>query len=287
MFYSGGELSVPDYRIVTEDGAQLLVEVKVVHAKAGFDSELSVSHAYVERLRRYSSVVQAELRFAIFWEATGWWTLNRLDSFTPGIPHERQWRIPFLRAFASNEMVRLGDAAIATAAPLQVRVLFDPDKSDPMQPDQTGEFSVTTAGIEILCQGRVLTPPSTTVAWKLIWYGRWVEQEPEQHFGNGHLLWTQFTFLPQEWDEEDPQTSGLAQVGFLSEMVSRAYLRGAKEAIHPTHSSGILEPGFVGALIPEDWFSAERDLPIAVLHIEPNFEYNEEHDHSNNDESTA
>jgi hypothetical protein len=279
VFYVGDDIAVPDYRIVTRGGSQLLVEVKTVDSDPD-TARLSLSDAYVQRLRRYASHMSAELRFAVFWERVGWWTLNRLDAFAPGEPGMRQWRLDFSKAFTTNEMIVLGDYAVSTWGPLCIRVLFDPQNSDPMAPGQLGKFRRAIANMQVLSRDKVLEPTSAKLGWKLIWFGRWQELEPEYHFDSTHLAWVDFPFVPQEWDSPDFDRSNAGQVGFVSEMISRAYLSQASRTVHTSSKHGAVEPGYMSSLVPENWFTVDRDLPLVVLQIEPNFDYKESSDNS-------
>lgn len=274
LYYLGEDLSVPDYRVVTASGDHLLVEVKAVRGKP-FSGSLSLSHAYIERIQRYAAMMGSQLRFAIFWEGTGWWTLNRLESFAPGQAHERQWRITFAKAFATNEMIELGDYSVSTWAPLRFRALFDTQKSDTMRPGETGSFRLTTNGFRLFSQDRELSGIDARVAWKLLWYGRWEEGEQEPHFEGNHLAWVDHPIVPPGWGEPECPRDGPSPVGFLSEMISAAYLQGAAHTIHTTAKGGVLQPGYMADFIPPDWFDAPRQLPLVVAKIQPNFSFEE------------
>jgi hypothetical protein len=65
-FYSGDGIVLPDYRIVTDEGESLLVEVKNHFPKKPMRA-FRVKTTYLERLQRYSDTVGTPLRIAIYW----------------------------------------------------------------------------------------------------------------------------------------------------------------------------------------------------------------------------
>ncbi len=62
VFLESTDAQIPDYRIVTQKGEQFLVEVKNCH-KACFSSKL----AYVARLKSYASMLNTDVKLAIYW----------------------------------------------------------------------------------------------------------------------------------------------------------------------------------------------------------------------------
>jgi hypothetical protein len=85
VFFSGDEeIGVPDFRVVTDEGRQILVEVKVHPSEGTFNAQFKVSDGSLRKLRRYAAVSGAELYVAIFWEGINSWTLNRLEAFSAG-----------------------------------------------------------------------------------------------------------------------------------------------------------------------------------------------------------
>jgi hypothetical protein len=280
LYFTGDDVGVPDFRIVTEDANQLLVEVKVVPRDGTFNAQLKMSDTYVQRLVRYATHVGAELCFAIFWEGIGAWTLNRLKAFVPGSIGTQRWSIKYPRALATSEMALLGDCTVATRAPLRFRVLLDPDKSDPMPPGSLGKFTVTLKGLQLLSQERPLRGLAAQIAWRLLWYGGWDEVEQESHYEADRLLWVDHVIGPPGWDEEPPEADQPVFVASLSAMISNAYLRGAKHTIHSTTKGGVLEPGYMGNFIPSDFLSLKLDLPLYLFRFEPNYDFKETDHHS-------
>jgi hypothetical protein len=65
---------VPDYRVVTKDGADFLVEVKNCHK-----THIVFKVGYIEALRAYTTLVRSPIKFAVYWSQVGFWTLTDLD----------------------------------------------------------------------------------------------------------------------------------------------------------------------------------------------------------------
>lgn len=286
VFFAGEDIAVPDFRIITEDARQLLVEVKVQSWEDTFNVQFKMSDAYVQRLRRYAEYAGAELCFAIFWEGIGGWTLNRLQAFTPGVAGEQRWSIRYPRAMATSEMAWLGDCTVATRAPLRFRVLLDPEKSEPMPPGSLGKFTVTLAGVELLSQDRLLRGVAARIAWRLLWYGSWDEVEQESHSDGDTLLWVDHVMGPAGWDDAPPSPNDPVPVGTLSGMISNAYLRGAKKTVHTTATDGILEPGYMGSFIPRDFAALTLELPLYLFYLQANYDFKDS-DHSERAEGNS
>jgi hypothetical protein len=274
VYYTGDKVRVPDFRIVTHDGVHLLIEVKSQKA-TGFPPEpLKLSNNYVEALQRYAALMNCELRFAVFWEQMGQWTLNRPEAFAAGDTGASRWRLSFWRAMATNEMASLGDYTVGTAAPLKFRVLIDPDKSDAIAPGQYGTFKMAIRGVRILSRVHELSGLSAQIGWRLIQYGTWVEAPPEDHYEDGKLLWIDYPYVPRGWDEMPEERSG-GLIGALSEMISAAYLSGAEGTIHTNASGEVLEPGYMKGFIPENVGELSPQLPIQRITFSPNFDFDE------------
>jgi len=270
-YYGGKELSIPDFRVVTADHGQMLIEVKVQHIDGSFGKECKLSDRYIRRLRNYSELTNTEFRIAIFWEEICVWTLNRLEAFTAGQAGERQWSISFPRAMATNEMMFVGDCTVATLPPLRFRVLLDTDKSDPIPPNGRGNVKVTVDGIQLLSQDRILTGLAEQIAWKLLCYGVWGELDKELNHDDDKLLWIDHIYGPPHLEGCASDPTQPARIGELSQMISAVYLRGAERTIHTNARDDAIEPSYMGNFIPDNFVSLKLELPLYKFYLQPNF----------------
>lgn len=274
--YNGDEVAVPDYRLVLEDGRHLLVEVKRHEIAGDLNREFAISDRRVRALRRYAELTGAELRFAIFWEGLRKWTLCDLRAFTPGQNGERQWRIPFPRAYATNSMRDLGDYLVVIPAPLKLRIVADPSADNPVQ-DAYGEkqATFTIERVELLADDFILKGVSAKIAWRLLWYGDWHDWPLELKEEAGQLVYVEFPVGPPVADGSTGRL-GSHPVGALSDMISRCYLQGAAATVHTTSRSEVLRPGYMGKeFIPDNWTELSLDMPIAKFHVRPNYDFEE------------
>ena len=279
LYYAGADQLVPDFRIVLKDGRQLLVEVKAVSGlRASHKTELKLSDAYVQRLLRYTNATGAELRVAIFWEDLRLWTMNSMEAFHRGRNGTGRWAIGFGRAMAANEMATVGDYAIGTEFPLKFRVLFDPDRSDPIPANAEGTFTATIAGIQLLSRDKVLRDVAARIAWKLLWYGDWDCYRQEQLHDGGRLVAVDHLVGPQHLDASDADAAGQEIIAWLSGLISTAYLHGAATTIHSSTGDPVLEPGYMRNFIPENFMSLGLDLPLLVMELRPNYDFKDEAD---------
>lgn len=273
VYYAGDEVQAPDFRIVTANSSQLLVEVKVHQLGGSLRSHYRLSDRCVRSLKRYSVLTGCELRIAIFWEELRTWTLNRLESFVPGVSCAKKWSISFPRALATSEMGSLGDAAVATLAPMRFRVELDPDKSESVPEGKDGAFTVVVSAVRLLSQDRILSGIAAQIALKLIWYGKWTEGHREPHYENGRLIWVDHLIVPPEWDDSEVSGGQPVMVGALSEMITSAYMAGANGTIHTTAKGEVLLPGYMGKFIPDNFASLNLDIPLYLFEMRPNFEF--------------
>jgi len=274
VFFSGPDLLVPDFRILPADGPQILVEVKA-HRSGSLRPPYKLGHSSVVRLKQYSDLMGGELRIAIFWENLRTWTLNRLEAFRAGEAGTKQWSISFPRALATSEMATLGDRTVGVLAPLRFRVVLDQEKSEVVREGETGEFRLVIQEVQIISEDRVLSGLAARIAWNLAWYGKWTEERQESHYENGRLASIDHLIVPPEWDETAPQGPMPEMIGALSEIISNAYLSGAQATVHTTAKGEVLEPSYVGTLIPADFASLNLDLRLWLFELRPNFDFAE------------
>jgi hypothetical protein len=270
--YTGADVRLPDFRIVLEDGASLLVEVKAVAMKDAHH-RFKLSDSYMQQLRRYAQLMNTELRFALYWDRLNTWTLNPVEAFEPGTPGEKQWSIDFPRAIGTSEMAVLGDKFIATPAPLVFRVYADPNGTDPM-PEGEGRFRMKIARAELRSRDKPLSGRAAQIAWTLLWHGAWMDAGQHAEKDGDRLLWIDHFVAPtddeDDWHNPDDWHDGCHMIGSLSRIITSAYLSGAERTVHTTSNSHVLAPGYIGQFIPDDFMTLE--LPLALMTFESNLE---------------
>ncbi len=278
IFFQGDDVQPPDFRVVTHAGRQLLVEVKSIAVDVkGLElgalnkkMALKISDRQMQRLIRYAQLTGDELRFALFWENLQMWTLNKLDAFEKGIPHEKQWRLDLGQAMATNEMAEFGESTVGTVFPLRVRVTFVPGLQSAPMVGGLGRATLTINRMEMLSDEIVLRDSaSRAIAWKLMCYGDWVETTANEVDDEGHILWTDFSYAPRDGNAGINENSSI--VGMLSQLISRAYLAEAASTIHSSSTDELLQPGYMGQFIPEE--TGTLDLPLWVFRLQANYDF--------------
>jgi hypothetical protein len=217
IFSDEDELKIPDYRIVLPDRRHLLVEVKNHYQSDPFDDPVILSERYVRSIRRYAELMNAPLRFAIFWVRWNAWTLVTPDAFNlTGRGHE----LTFTPAMMNNDMSILGDKAVGTVPPLEMRVTTDPAQPRTVEPD--GNVHFTIGGIKLFSGDTEITDKiEQNIALYLMLYGKWVmEGEAEAKIAKGEFEYAEATVRPAEPAD---QGQGFEIIGSLSGMYSAFY----------------------------------------------------------------
>lgn len=265
LYYSGDDVSPPDFKIVTEDDRSILVEVK----RSSSSTEFKLgSDAYVQKLRRYASLLRMELYVAIFWGLSREWTLTHIENFRPGRAGVERWTISYQDAFLHNEMIVLGDCLLASLPPLRFRVTFDAAKSDPVPPDRQGTYRLVIQNVQLMYGDSTLRGESARLASELICNGTWDVYEQEANNKNDRLIWVDHLIGPPHWDDTSDQWDGApVLIGALSQIISNAYLNGACNTIHTSSKDSVLLPDHFRSLLPTDFSSL--DFPLYVFHVLP------------------
>lgn len=215
IFSDTQDIQAPDYSIVLKDGTRLLVEVKNYH-EPNPTKMFSLKRDYVEKLERYASLQDANLKIAIYYSRTNNWTLLSKSSFTR---KGNNYLIDIHSAFAKNEMKILGDRLICALPNLEIEFLAS-------NQSEVVELKRFNGGIEfsdmrIFCAGNeVIDPKEKQIALYLIRFGRWKHKGPIMRRNSNQQLLIRYEFSPQGYKE---QVTGHKIIGDLSSMVSIAY----------------------------------------------------------------
>jgi len=251
----------PDFRVVLDDGAQWLVEVKNVYeADPSRQSRKLMDRDYHRKLAAYAKETGAELRLAVFWARWSMWTLVSPDRMADAAGN---LTLDMMQAAKVNELGRLGDMTIGTRAPLRLRLVADPGRTSPIGPD--GQVEITFGAVQLFCEDReILDPIERDIAWIFMEHGEWREQGPTPIIEGDRLLAIEFAWAPEE-----PSDQGFDFVGTLSRMFARYY---AKQTIK---NSEIVQ---LHAPLRPDWFRPlnranhkSQALPLWCIRLRPNY----------------
>lgn len=257
-FYAANpDLVIPDYRLVTVAGQELLVEVKNHHPKS-VDGDYRVKAGYMDGLRGYSRAFDTELYFAVYWSHWGIWTLTKPSVF------ERvgeRYVLAFENAYKNSQMQMLGDALIGTTPPLTFRLIADPEKN--RRVDEAGHAGFTIGAVEILAGGRVLTNDlERRIAWFLMLSGDWQTAEMPAEIVDGELISTAIELRPEEYSNHGQD---FEFIGTLSKMLSRQYDSMTRDESGVALLTPKAHPHDLGVLIPEGFKGENLHLWRFVL----------------------
>jgi hypothetical protein len=265
---SGGSVDPPDFRVVRNDGEQVLVEVKNVAPRA--TRWQMRKKEYVAQLR-YAELTGARLVFAHYWAVTNMWSV--VDA---GVLEGRggKMTLSIERAMIANEIGLLGDALIGTEPPLTFSIIPDPSKKQFLREigPKEAEAGFTIGGVELSSAGRRLADRAEKrIAWFLMLYGRWQGSERAELSDNGHVRRVVFESTPDEENAEEAARQGFGLVGHLSSMYSTLYnwatLEDSGEIRKLRHEPDL---AVLANLIPSDyWERPNRALRLWRFNLLP------------------
>lgn len=253
------ELLMPDFRIVLDDGKQMLVEVKNHYQGDQPTKEHREQTRYLDRLAAYATAMGCELRIATFWVKWNLWTLVPPSAFTRG---DKYSVLSMARAQVMNEMGRLGDITIGTRSPLRLRVVADPSHTRTI--DANGHATFTVGAWEVWSEDRKIELPlEQRIATYLILHGGWdiVHTNVET---DGDLLVAVDHHMGLDEEYSLQEENGFERVDALSSMISRRNRSSTGEAEISAVKAKFL-PGAAGALIPKDYKGIA--LPLWRFHM--------------------
>ncbi|GLS32453.1 hypothetical protein SAMN04488498_13526 [Mesorhizobium albiziae] len=263
-FSSSDEFLVPDYRVVTNTGDLLLIEVKNFHMK-DFGSRYTITRSYLARLASYAEMNRAKLKIAIYFSRINQWVLLSPEAF---LVDSRRAYIDLPYAMARNEFSHLGDRMIATLPPLSIEFIGDAeDERAIVQEDGTAVFTIRE--IKMYCAGKLITDEiERKIAFYLMRYGKWDQTEMPANIVNGRLVSMDFVSRPEEPSEEQQ----FQILGNLSSMVSAAF-----RELTIDEEAGVFaldvkyDPQMFSVEIPKDYKGSA--LPLWQFVLQPNFDF--------------
>ncbi len=263
-FASSDEFIPPDYRIVTNSGDVILVEVKNFHMKS-LGSRFSLKKSYLKKLVSYSNINKADLKIAIYFSRINKWVLLSPDSFFDSgssifidLPH----------ALARNEMFLVGDCMIATLPPLRIEFIGDSNDEKAKVADN-GTALFTIRDIRMSCAGTAITNENEQkLAFYLMRYGNWSETETPATVVDGRLI----SFAHEMKPENPTEDQDFQIIGDLSSMISTAF-----RELTVDDQTGIValdvrfDPEIFSLKIPRDYKG--KALPLWRFEIHPNLDF--------------
>lgn len=259
VLHSKHKVSAPDWLLVLDSSRRLLIEVKNVFKGNPISQNVKVKEDYYRSLQNYANLIDAELRFGIYWSRWGLWTLNNI---TKAKFNSAQYTLSLTDALQASEMSSLGDSMIATRPPLRMRMLCDMRKAH-MLVDDTANFTV--GSVEIYSQNSLIEDEcEKNLAFAMMLFGKWNVSKPTPLLKDGKLIGIEFVSMPEEWDAEQ----GFAIVGSMSEMISKHYkwlteidesVEYIVPAIPPNELWQLPRPGYKGRKLPLWWFKIQSN----------------------------
>ena len=251
---------MPDFRIVTLDDQHWCVEVKNFYQKDPINENYKLSVGYLDKLTSYAKLTGARLKIAIYWARWSIWTLVEPAEFlTPngGVS------ISFMQAMAANELGTLGDLKIGMKAPLCLRLIADPKKTNKLDADGQANFII--GGVKIFCDGVELSDTvDQQIAWLFLHYGVWEEGDMIPELEGKRVLWIDIESRPRESDNE-----GFDFIGNLSTVFAKYYAQETlgDEGIHQLKAPS--QPEWFKAIMNPNHKS--NALPLWIFKMEPNY----------------
>lgn len=250
-------LEIPDYRLVLEDGSQMLIEVKNFYQRRDPTEAYSLDATYLEGLLRYAKLTACKLLIAVHWARWNFWSLVPPEVFSSD-GKRSELRLPV--AMQANHMAILGDMSIGARFPLCLLMHTDKTKPRHIEPDGTATFTVSR--VELQCADRVITDPrEKQIATYLMFYGRWHYETELRTTGN------EIDAFEHRWVPVEDTGQGFEIVGSLGEMFSAYYKFFTQEEDKVSRLGLDINPGSWGQLIPTDYKS--ETLPLWRFTLEP------------------
>jgi hypothetical protein len=245
VYSADDDLRVPDYRLITTNGRQLLVEVKNFHA-ADPQRPFQIRTADLRGLEKYATALGCELFLAIYWSRWKQWTL-----ITPGVLHAsgEARTISMIQAIPRSQMSILGDRLLGTVPSLALRLVSSSE--DDQAIGKNGECQFTTRAVELYCgDQRIEDPLEQRIAWFLMMNGNWEVSARPTEMDGARVAAITYVVEPPERANPDQE---FEFIGRLSDMVSRQFDAATVTDGEVVNISPVAEPEAFGVAIPTDY----------------------------------
>lgn len=263
MFVKGPPMQAPDYRIVLDDRSTILVEVKNFHT-TDFRKRFVLKLKYFDKIQSYAVLLGLPLKIAIYFSNFNKWCLLPTDAFEKT---EKGLEISFVTAMAKNEMVLLGDVALATLPELRLELMGKAEEASSLNSD--GEAAIIFRSGKIFCGGvELIDVLDQRIAFYLMRFGSW-NQAAEAIVKDEKLLGVRFISHSNDFSEGQP----FAIIGDMSSMIAQAYSEYTISGELPFAVDISADPSNLTLSIPNDFHSEQ--LPLWRFLIEPNTDFKE------------
>lgn len=252
-------LQAPDYRIITREGKELLVEVKNFHSEDP-KAKFNLKKKYRDSLSAYAALFSLDVYIAVYWSKLKIWTLVPLHRISND---NKNYYLSLVEAIKWNEMYLLGDKQIGTTPYIGLRLYPNSNKPQERQKDGTVKFSIGKA--ELFCGEDIVDDQKEQeILWMLINHGDWpVRQQPAEQ-GRQGIVSVSFVSEPEE--RSNPQEN-FELLGTLSTMISRQFNEITAPSGKVEKLSTARDPSSLDALIPHGYKGSK--LPLWPLTIYP------------------
>ena len=250
-------LQAPDYRVITREGKELLVEVKNFYSK---DPKAKFTKKYRDSLSAYATLFGLDLYISVYWSILKIWTLVPLHRISNG---NKNYYLSLTEALKWNEMYLLGDKQIGTTPYIGLRLYPNSNRPQESQKDGTVKFSIGKA--DLFCGDNIVDDQKEQeILWMLINHGDWpVRQQSAEQDRQGI---TSVSFVSEPVERANSQEN-FELIGTLSTMISRQFNEITAPSGKVEKLSTARDPASLDALIPHDYKGSK--LPLWRFTIYP------------------
>ncbi|MBI2408231.1 MAG: hypothetical protein HYV19_08040 [Gemmatimonadetes bacterium] len=193
----GANVTVPDYRIVLRDHAEILVEVKNCH-HASPKRPMRLRRTYLDGLLAYGQLFARPVYVAVYWSRWRTWSLHPVEDLL--LACEQRIDLSMLTAFPASHMHVLGDVWLGTVYPLRFRLRVDAEQLG--DGTERSDYKVTIREVQMSAAGvELLNDVEKNIAWSFMQYGQWHEEGPTPVFDGKALTAIDFVYTPEKADD--------------------------------------------------------------------------------------
>lgn len=206
-------IRVPDYRLVTKNGTNILVEVKNCNNK---ENKKVFTKEYIDSLLKYCELCKTELKIAIFWNKFGIWSLNSIEDSTLNRTNTK-YSITITDAAIANDTRLFGDLVIGLKPGVTIR--FNAKKiSEKRININSKTIEASISGIEVIYDGKTIEEPKAkSLLIFFMFYGTWDYKENTVVKSDKEL------YIDYIFTQLENQNKGFGIIGSLSSIITRYY----------------------------------------------------------------